>query len=219
MSPIISLVIADDHEVVRHGIRAVIERTADIRVVGEANNGVEAVALVSRLQPDILLVDLSMPRLGGIATIKEVVRVSPRTRCVVLSMYENSGYAAQALRSGARGYIVKQVGGSEIVHAIRRVAAGERYVSSSLSPAELESQLSRITSSGLDLYDTLSGREREILQLVAEGSTSHEIAERLAISVRTVETHRANLMRKLDLHTVADLVLFAVERGLVQRKQ
>jgi DNA-binding NarL/FixJ family response regulator len=210
----IRLVLADDHLVVREGLRALLEAEPDFEVVGQTGNGSEVAALVDDVQPDVLVLDLMMPGIGGLDVIREITRRRPGTRIVVLSMHANEAYVLEALSHGAGAYVLKQSEAGELVRALREVAAGRRYLSPPLSDRALEAYL-RQSESGVPERATLTPREREVLQLVAEGHTSPEIAERLFISPRTVETHRSNLMRKLGLRTPADVVRYAVRHGVL----
>jgi DNA-binding NarL/FixJ family response regulator len=210
----IRLALADDHLVVREGLRAMLEAEPDFEVVGQTGNGSEVAALVARVRPDVLVLDLMMPGIGGLDVIRELSRREAGTRIVVLSMHANEAYVLEALGSGAGAYVLKQSEAGELVRAVHEVAAGRRYLSPPLSDRALEAYL-RQSESGVPERATLTPREREVLQLVAEGHTSPEIAERLFISPRTVETHRSNLMRKLGLRTPADVVRYAVRHGVL----
>lgn len=213
----VRIVLADDHRVVVEGFRALLTGEG-FEVVGEANGGREVVPAVTRLEPDVLVLDLMMPDLGGLAVLPEVRATRPATKVVVLSMHAELAYVSQALRSGASAYVLKQAPSEELVRAIRAVTGGAgRYLSPPLSEAQLAEYeaKARTQAAALDPWDTLSGREREVLALAAGGLTNAEIADRLAIGRRTVETHRANLMRKLGLKSQAELVRYAVRRGLV----
>lgn len=211
----ISVVIADDHELVRRGIAGLLRSEHDFDVVGEAAGGADALRLVEQHRPDVLIVDLEMPELSGLQVISRVRRSGPRTRVVVLSMHGSESYVVQALRDGAAGFVLKSAPSSDVVRAVHQVAAGRRFLSAPLSEQAIETYMRKLESPALDVYDTLTAREREVLLLAAEGKTNAEIAERLFISTRTVESHRANLTRKLGLRTHTDLVLFAVRRGLI----
>ncbi|MGH2721556.1 MAG: response regulator [Actinomycetota bacterium] len=210
----IRLALADDHLVVREGLRAMLEAEPDFEVVGQTGNGSEVAALVERVKPDVLVLDLMMPGIGGLDVIRELSRRGAGTRIVVLSMHANEAYVLEALGSGAGAYVLKQSEAGELVRAVHEVASGRRYLSPPLSDRALEAYL-RQFESGAPERATLTPREREVLQLVAEGHTSPEIAERLFISPRTVETHRSNLMRKLGLRTPADVVRYAVRHGVL----
>ncbi len=214
MSPT-TIVLADDHGIVRQGLRALLEAEPDLTVVGEAADGLEAIRLVERLAPAVLVADVMMPGLSGLGVAREVQRHWPGTRVVILSMYANEAYVLEALRNGAAAYVLKDAGATDLVRAIREAAAGGRYLSPPLSERAIEAYIERSQAAPPDPYDTLTTREREILHLTAEGLSSTQVAGRLAISPRTVETHRANLMRKLNLRRQADLVRYALEKGIV----
>ncbi len=213
-----SVVIADDHQVVRHGIRTILEKQG-FQVLSECGDGLAAVETVERLRPDILVLDLVMPGLHGLDVARRVAKASPSTRVVVLSMYDNEGYVLEALRAGVMGYVLKGVHSSELVTAVRRAGEGQRYLSRPMSDSVIEEYMRRDEAAVVDPYVGLTAREREVLHLAAEGLTSAQIAERLTISPRTAETHRSNLMRKLGLHNQAELVQYAVRRGLLHSQQ
>lgn len=212
------LVLADDHAVVREGLRAVLDAEPDFEVVGQAENGDEVVALVDDLRPDVVVLDLMMPGRNGLDVIGELAERWPETRVLILSMHHSEAYVVEALSRGAAGYALKQAETAELGRAIRDVAAGRRYLSPPLSERALEAY-SRRASGPADPYDTLTNREREVLKLVAEGYTNVAIADRLCISARTVETHRAHVMKKLALHTPVELAVYAVRRGIVPQEQ
>lgn len=214
MKPI-SIVLAEDHHVVRQGLRALLDTEADFTVVGEAASGLEVADLVERLEPDILVVDFVMPGLNAPDIVRRALLVSPKTRALVLSMHANPAYVVEAMQSGAAGYVLKGSSAAELVRAIRAVAEGARHLSPPLSEAMVEAYARRAIPTGLDLYRTLTQREREVLHLAAEGRTSAQIGGHLNISPRTVEVHRANLMRKLGLRGQSDLVRYAVGRGIL----
>jgi two-component system, NarL family, response regulator NreC len=213
MSEGISIVLADDHEVVRKGLRALLEFEPGFTVAGEASDGLEVADLVEQVRPDVLVVDLMMPGLGGLEVLRQVRQRRPRTRMVVLSMHSSEPFVIEALRSGALGYVLKDATTGDLVRAIREAMLGRHYLSPPLSDraVDLYSKKARAT----DPFDDLTPRERQILRSSAEGHTSREIAERLGISVRTAETHRSNLRRKLGFHTHAELVRYALGRGLL----
>src|SRR5512138_3081114 len=208
------IVVADDHAIVRQGVRAVLEASPEFVVVGEASTGLEVVPLVDRLRPDVLLLDLMMPGLNGLDATREVRRQCPSTRVVILSMHATESYVLEALRSGASGYLVKAGHASEVVEAVRAVMAGRHFLSAPLSERAIAAYAERAKGT-TDVYDTLTTREREVLQLAAEGHGNRAIATRLGISARTVETHRANVMRKLNLRGQADLIRYMLRRGVV----
>lgn len=211
----LSVLLADDHEIVRHGLRALLDAQEDCVVVGEAADGLTAVELAAKLQPCVLVLDLMMPGLNGLDVTREVRRRAPNTHVLVLSMHSNEGYVMEALRNGAHGYALKDTSGPELIKAVRDVGAGRRHLSAPLSERAIEAYVNQAQTPTLDSYETLTAREREILHLVAEGFTSPDIAGRLGISSRTAETHRGNLMRKLDLRTQTDIIRYAFRRGLI----
>jgi DNA-binding NarL/FixJ family response regulator len=208
----ISVLLADDHPLVRQGLRGALTTEPEFSVVGEAGDGIETVRLAERLQPDVLVLDLMMPGLGGLDVLPIVRQRSPRTRVVVLSMHSNEAYVLEALRAGATAYVVKDAGVDELVRAVREAAAGRRYLSPPLSESALGAYARRAGAAPADPYQTLTAREREVLQLTAEGHSGGAIAERLFISPRTVETHRANVMRKLGLRNQKEVVRYALTR-------
>jgi DNA-binding NarL/FixJ family response regulator len=210
-----TIVLADDHPIVRQGLRALLEVEPDLHIVGEAGDGLETVQLVERLQPDVLVVDLMMPGLNGLDVTREVGQRSPQTHVIILSMYANDAYVLEALRAGAAAYVLKQSTADELVRAVREATAGRRYLSPPLSERAIEAYMQRAKEAALDPYETLTTREREVLHLAAEGLSNAEIAARLFLSPRTVEVHRANLMRKLGLHSQTDLIRYALQRGIL----
>ncbi len=208
-----TIVLGDDHKIVLRGLRALLEAQPGFSVLGEAADGIKVTSMVERLKPDVLVVDLMMPGLSGFDVTRRVTKKLPKTHVVILSMYSSEAHVVEALRSGAAAYVLKDASAEELVAAIREAAAGRRYLSAPFSNDLIESYLKR--PGGIDPYETLTPREREVLHLVAEGLTSGEIAGRLFISPRTAESHRANLMRKLGLRSRTDLVRFAFQRGIV----
>lgn len=211
----IKIVLADDHTVVRQGLRALLEAETDFSVVGEASDGLEALRLVDQLNPNVLVLDLMMPGLNGLEVARQLSKHASHPRIVVLSMYSNEAYVLEALGNGASAYVLKDSSSADLVHAVREVALGRRYLSPPLSDRAIEAYQEKAKAATLDKYDTLTTREREVLQLAAEGHTSTEIAGRLGISSRTAEAHRSNLMHKLALHTQADLIRYALRRGII----
>jgi DNA-binding NarL/FixJ family response regulator len=211
----LTIVLADDHHVVRSGLRVLLENEMHCTVVGEAGNGPEVLAMVERLQPDLLIADLIMPGLSGLEVARQARIVSPNTRIVILSMHADESYVREALRAGVTAYVLKETLSTEFLYAIQQAAQGRRYLSPPLSDRAIDAYASQTAETNLDLYETLTAREREILYLAAQGLTSAEIAEHLMIGVRTVDTHRASMMRKLGLHTPLDLIRYAVRRGIV----
>lgn len=210
----IRLVLADDHPVVREGLRALLELEPDFEVVGQTGDGDEVVTLVSHLHPDVVVLDLMMGTTSGLDVTRELAERSPATHVLILSMHESEAYVLEALRSGASGYALKQAEPAELGRAIREVAAGYRYLSPPLSERALEAYSYR-AGEPPDPYDNLTQREREVLQLVVEGYTNAAIGAQLCISARTVETHRAHTMKKLGLRTPVEVAVYAVRRGLV----
>jgi two-component system, NarL family, response regulator NreC len=210
----ITIVIADDHTLIREGLRAVLDVEPDWSVVGEAADGLEAVDLVERLQPDVLIVDLVLPGLSGLEVVRQVRRRVKHTQIVALSMHASESYVLAALRNGAAAYVLKRASSTDTIQAVREVMAGRLYLSPPLSQYALEDYVERAKGAPLDLYETLTTREREVLHLIAQGSGNTAIAARLSISPRTVETHRTNLMRKLGLRTQIDLLRYALQRGI-----
>lgn len=211
----ISIVLADDHHVVRYGLRLLLELEPDFTVAGEAANGLAAVQMTERLRPDVLIVDLMMPGLSGLEVTRQVRQRCPRTRVAVLSIHANEAYVLQALRNGAAAYVLKNASPGEFVQAVREVAAGRRYLSAPFSERAIEAYVAKAKSGTLDIYDTLTTREREVLHLAAEGRTAPQIGSVLCISPRTAEVHRANMMHKLGLRSRSDLIRYALRRGIL----
>jgi len=216
MSPI-RVLLAEDHTLVRAGIRALLEGLAGVQVVAEAGDGREALQLVAAHQPDLVLMDIAMAGLNGLEATGRIVKEFPHVRVIILSMHANEEYVLQALRAGAAGYLLKDAGTSELELAVRAAARGEIYLSPAVSRHVIADYMRR-AGSELTLLDQLTPRQREILQLIAEGRTTREIANILQVSVKTVETHRAQLMERLDIHDVAGLVRFAIRVGLVNNE-
>ncbi|HTQ55380.1 MAG TPA: response regulator transcription factor [Bryobacteraceae bacterium] len=207
----IRILLADDHAVVRQGFKMILAAQADMEIVGEAGNGREALDLAGQLQPDLVVMDVAMPELNGIEATRRLADLSPRTRVLALSMHKDSVYVREILRAGARGYLLKDSIASDLLAAVRAVARGEGYLSPGVSDAVLNDYRRHVT----DPIDLLTSREREVLQMIAEGKTNKEIATVLNLSVYTVDAHRGRIMEKLNLHSVNELVRFAVRNGLV----
>ena len=207
----IRILLADDHALVRQGFRMILEAQPDMEIVGQAGNGREAVELASKLHPDVTVMDVAMPELNGIEATRRITTVSPRTRVLALSMHKDSMYVREILRAGARGYLLKDSGDADLVAAVRAVAKGDGYISPSVSGAVLSDYRRHVT----DPLDLLTSREREVLQMIAEGKTNKEIATLLSLSVYTVEAHRGRVMEKLNLHSTGELVRFALRNGLI----
>jgi DNA-binding NarL/FixJ family response regulator len=211
----ITFVIADDHEIVRRGIHSLLESDPSYKVVAEVADGLAAVQAVDKHKPHVLFLDLNLPRLHGLEVLKQVHANQPATKVIVLSMHNDEPYVIEALRGGAAAYLLKGSDSQEIVKALKETLAGRRYLSAPLSEWAINALTTRLPDSS-DPLATLSPREREVLMLAAEGLGNAEIAEKLFISPRTAETHRANLMRKLNLQSQTDLVRFAVRKNLIQ---
>ena len=207
----IRILLADDHSLVRQGFRRILEGQSDMTVVGEAPNGRVAVEMVGQMLPDVLVMDVTMPELNGIEATRQVCRQVPRTRVVALSMQKDGVYVREMLRAGATGYLLKECTENDLVSAVRMVAMGKAWLSPDISGAVLEDYRKRVS----EPIDLLSTREREVLQLIAEGRTNKEIALQLNLSVYTVEAHRGRVMEKLNLHSGNELVRFAIRHGLV----
>jgi DNA-binding NarL/FixJ family response regulator len=210
------ILVADDHSIVRKGLRSILEEEASFEVVGEAANGREAVKLCEAEQPDIAILDVGMPQLNGIEVVVHLQKVSPQTKALMLSMHCDETYILRALNAGARGYLLKDTAEDEVVPAIRNLMRGSSYFSPAIKHAFSEEYLRHLRKRGLhDSFDTLTDREREVLQLLAEGRSNKEVAAMLDIGVSTVDTHRMNLMQKLNLHSTAEIVLYAVRKKLI----
>lgn len=212
----VRIVIADDHEVVRKGLRSLLEEQHDVEIVGEASNGREAVDKVAVLKPDVVVLDIGMPELNGLEATRQIVKATPRTEVLILTVFETEEVIREVLRAGARGYVLKSDAGRLLVSAIEAVSAHKPFFTSRVSELVLAGFLSgesrpESESSGLPL----TPREREVLQLLAEGKTNKDVAAALGIGLKTVETHRMNLMSKLGLHSVVDLVRYAIRNGIV----
>ncbi len=212
----IRVLIAADHTIVRQGLARILNEVDGIEVAGEAVDGREAVEKAQELAPDVALLDLSMPRLHGLEALRQIRRRHPKTRCLILSMHKNEAYVRQALQAGASGYILKDSAAEDLVAAIRAVHAGECFLSPGVSKVVIEEYLRGGSSEqGQTPYESLTEREREVFQLLAEGLRNHEIANRLHVSVKTVETHRAHILTKLGLSNIAELVKYAIEVGIL----
>ena len=213
----ISTVLADDHPILRKGLRALLEGEDSCRVVGEASDGLTAIELIARLQPEVAIIDVQLPDLNGLEVARRAHDQAPQTKVIMLSMYPDEPYVLEALRHGAVGYVLKGATTTDLIQAVHAAVQGRRFLSTPLTERALDAYAKRAAeaSQPLDRYELLTSREREVLQLAAQGLSNAEVGKRLAISPRTAETHRANLLRKLGLQTQTDLVRFAVNRGLV----
>jgi len=211
----IRILIADDHAILRTGMRAFLETQPDFQVSGEAADGAQAVARARELQPDVVLMDIGMPGLDGLAATRQIRESCPQTRVLILTQHENKEYLLPALRVGASGYVLKRSEGDELLHAIRAVHAGGTFLDPAIAGVVVDDYRQRLDDSSRDPYDTLSDREREVLLLVVQGKTSREIAETLFISPKTADFHRSNVLRKLGLSHRDELVKYALQRGLI----
>jgi len=215
MKPI-RVLLADDHTVVRDGLRAVLERESDMEVVAEAADGWESVRLAASAAPDVVVMDLAMPNMNGMEATRRILASNSRIGVVILSMHRDESYVLGSLKAGARGYLLKDSARTEVIQAIRAVSEGRSFLTRKVANVLQEDYINTLQERGLqDRYDLLSGREREVLQLVAEGRANKEIAAFLKISLTTVETHRAHILQKLDIHSVPELILYAVRKGIV----
>jgi DNA-binding NarL/FixJ family response regulator len=215
--PQIRIVLADDHTIIRSGLRLLLEQQPDFKVVGEASDGREAVAAVSEHHPDVAVLDIGMPQLNGIEATSQIASNEPNTKVVILSMHADEGYVLRALKAGARAYILKNSAETDLIRAVRTVADGKSFFSPVISKMLLEDYIRQIQDKQVeDSYDLLTPREREILQLLAEGRTNKEVANLLQLSVYTVDAHRGNILQKLNLHGIPELVLYAVRKGIIQ---
>ena len=210
----VSVLLVDDHPMIRQGLRNLLSGISDFQIIGEASDGIEAIHKIELTKPDVLVLDLMMTNLNGLEVLSQVKKLSPATHTIVFSMQSADAYIVEALRAGAAGYVLKDTGPAEIVAAIHSVLQGDRYLSERLSE-RLEAAELRVEDAPLDLYQTLTTREREILQMVAEGRSSTEIGDKLVISSRTVEIHRSKLMKKLGLRNQAELIRYTIKRGIL----
>jgi len=207
----VSVVLGDDHPLVRHGVRRLLERE-EFDVLGEGSDGLEVIGLAEHHRPDVVLLDLSMPVMNGIGAVKELARVSPSTKVIILTMHTEEHYILEALRAGVKGCLSKTQAPEHLLQAIREVCRGGVYLSPSVSGVVVQGYLAKSETP----YDPLTDRERQVLQVIAEGKTTKEVAVILGISVKTAESHRSSLMSKLDVHSTAELVRYAIRRGLVE---
>jgi two-component system response regulator NreC len=213
----VRIVIADDHTIMRNGLRLILERQSEFSVVGEASDGREAIALAQDLAPDVVILDIAMPSLNGIEAAARITADHPRTAVLILSMHSDESYVLRALKAGARGYLLKDSADSDLVSAVRALCAGKAFFSPAVSRVLADDYVRQIRQRGLeDPYDSLTARERELVQLVAELKSTKEIANLLNLSPHTVDTHRANLMSKLNLHSIPELILYAVRKGIIR---
>jgi DNA-binding NarL/FixJ family response regulator len=212
----IRILLADDHGVVRKGLRFLLERQPEMEVVSEAGNGREAVKLADELKPDVVIMDIAMPQLNGIEATSQIMKRNPETGVIILSMYSDEGYLVRTLTAGAKGYLLKDSAETDLVRAVQAVAKKKPFFSPAITKTLLEDYMRRLQQKGVqDSYDLLTEREKEILQLLAEGRSNKEVAVLLNLSAYTVETHRTHLMQKLDLHSTAEIVLYAVRKKII----
>jgi two-component system, NarL family, response regulator NreC len=212
----IRVLLADDHGVVRKGLRFLLAQEPDIEVVGEAEDGREAVRTAAAITPDVVIMDIAMPLLNGIDAAAQICKSDPRTGVVILSMYSDEEFIIRALTAGAKGYLLKDSAEPDVVRAVRSVAAGKTFFSPSIAHMLIEDYMRRLQQEGLqDSYDLLTDREKEILQLLAQGKSNKEVAALLNLSTHTVETHRTNFMQKLDLHNTAEIVIYAMRKKII----
>ena len=210
------ILLADDHTVVRNGLRLILERQSSFLVVGEAADGREAVEMAAACKPDVVLMDIAMPGLNGIEAARRILIQNPRTAVAILSMHSDEGYVLRSLKAGVKAYLLKDSAEADLIAAVRCIAEGKSFFSPAISRLLQEDYVRQIEDHDVeDSYDLLTGREREVLQLVAEGRTNKEVANLLSLSLFTIETHRAHILQKLNLHSVPDLILYAVRKGII----
>ena len=210
------IVLGDDHTLMRQGLRKILEERPDWTIVAEAGDGRTVVQKVLAFEPDVAVLDIGMPLLNGIDATTQIVRKLPSVRVLMLSMHDDHAYVTRAVRAGARGYLLKDAAGADLIRAIEAVAGGKSFFSPPAAKVVLDEYLKRMADHGIvDRYDSLTEREREVFQLVAEGLSTKQIADMLSVSAATVDTHRAHILEKLDVHNTAELVLFAVRRGVI----
>lgn len=210
----IRILLADDHEIVRQGLRSLLEKELDIEVVSEADDGRKALGLVRELLPDVIVMDIAMPNLNGADATRRIVREFPKVKVIALSMHSNRAFVADMLKAGASGYVLKECSVDELIEAIRAVAAGDKYLSSKVAGVVVSDYVKRLSGSAESPLETLTDREREVLQLVSEGKNTKHIALQLHVSTKTIEANRRNIMEKLDAHSIAELVKIAILGGL-----
>ena len=212
----VRIILADDHVIMRNGLRLVLERQQDFVVVGEASNGKEAIAMTERFTPDVVVMDIAMPLLNGIDAAKKISGDHSKTAVMILSMHSDEAYILRALKAGARGYLLKDSAEADLIQAVRAVSSGKAFFSPAVSKVLADDYLLQVRQRGIeDPYELLTARERELVQLVAELKPTKEIATLLGLSPHTVDTHRGNLMQKLNVHSIPELILYAMRRGII----
>jgi two-component system response regulator NreC len=211
----ISILLADDHTILRQGLSALLSAEPDFRIIGEASDGLQALEMAKNAKPDIIVLDLGLPGLHGLEVTRQICQHNPHSQVVILSMHAREAYVLEAFKNGASAYVLKDSSSHELVQAIRQANQGKRYLSPPLTDRAIEAYLEKAKDQALDIYDTLTNRERQVLNLASQGWSNTEIAERLVLSSRTVETHRASLMHKLNLHNQTDLVRYALQKGIL----
>jgi two-component system response regulator NreC len=212
----IRIIVADDHAVMRRGLRLILEQQKDFEVLGEANDGREAIGMVESLKPDVAVLDITMPNLNGIEAARQISAKHPRVAIIILSMHADEGYVLRALKAGARGYLLKESPEGDFIQAVRAVSEGKAFFSPAVSRMLVEDYVRQLQDKDIeDSYELLTSREREILQLIAEGKSNKDVANMLNLSPYTVETHRSNILEKLSLHSVPELILYAVRKGVI----
>jgi DNA-binding NarL/FixJ family response regulator len=212
----VRILLADDHTILRKGLRLLLERESDFSVIGEASTGREAIGVAERHNPDVIIMDIGMPVLNGIEATKRISADHAKTAVVVLSVHSDEGYILRALKAGARGYLLKDSAETDLIQAVRAVAAGKAFFSPVVSKVLADDYLRKVRQQGVeDPYDLLTSRERELLQLIAELKSTKEIAELFGVSPHTIDTHRGNLMQKLNVHSIPELILYAVRKGVI----
>lgn len=215
--PLVRILVADDHTLFRQGLRRVLQEQPGWEVVGEASDGAEAVRKVVELEPHVVILDIAMPRLNGVDATRQIVRRLPAVRILIVSMYSDEVFVSQALQAGAHGFLLKDSADSDLVRAVTDLVNGKSFFSPAVSKVVLDDYVRQLAARGVtDRFDTLSEREREVFQLIAEGHSNKDIAGVLHVSPGTVETHRARIMEKLDIHSVAEIVLYAVRKGVIR---
>ncbi len=211
---IVRILIADDHKIIVDGLRSLLEKSNTLKVIGQASDGISAVRLAAELSPDLVIMDISLPGLNGIDATRRILEANPRVKVIALSMHKDGRYIAEALKSGAMGYLLKESAFDELTAAIRTVMKGQAYLSASIADLVIKDYIRHLEKTGSGVFSVLAPREREVLQSLSEGLSTKEIAARLGVSVKTVETYRVQIMEKLDIHSVAELTKYAIREGI-----